>query len=51
MKCFKVMKMDKRYIVTFEAVIEAEDLYEAVRKGYELEKKYKDIELHGVRLE
>ena len=43
--------MDKRYILTFEAIIEAEDLYEAVRSGNELAKKYKDIELHGVRLE
>ena len=36
---------NKRYIITFETVIEAEDLYEAVTIGNELKKKYKEDKL------
>ena len=43
---------NKRYIITFETVIEAEDLYEAVTIGNELKKKYKEdkLDLKGVMI-
>lgn len=37
---------EKRYIITFETIVEAEDLWEAVTIGNKLEKKYKEDKLH-----
>ena len=41
---------EKRFIITFETVIKAEDLWEAVNIGNELKKKYEEdkLELKGV---
>lgn len=36
---------EKRFIITFETVVEAEDLYGAVTIGNELKKKYKEDKL------
>ena len=44
---------EKRFIITFETIIETEDLYNAVTIGNKLEKKYKEdnLNLQGVRIE
>ncbi len=39
------MTENKRYVLTFETVVEAEDLWEGVSIGNELEKKYKEDKL------
>ena len=48
-----MMTENKRFVITFETVIEAEDLYEAVTIGSKLEKKYKEdkLDLKGVMME
>lgn len=37
--------MTKRFIITFETVVEAEDLWEAVTIGTEISNKYKEDKL------
>ena len=44
---------NKRYIITLETVVEAEDIFEAVTIGTELSKKYKEdkLDLKGVMVD
>lgn len=41
------MTENKRFIITLETIVEAEDLFEAVKVGYELKNKY-GLDLKGV---
>lgn len=47
------MTENKRYIITLETVVEAEDIFEAVEIGTELSKKYKEdkLDLRGVMVD
>ena len=47
------MTENKRYIITLETVVEAEDIFEAVTIGTELSKKYKEdkFDLKGVMVD
>ena len=46
------MTENKRFIITFETVVEAEDLWEAVTIGTEISNKYKEdkLELKGIMI-
>ena len=43
------MVENKHYIITFETIIEAGDLFDAVKKGNRLAKEYDDLYIQGVR--
>lgn len=47
------MTENKRYIITLETIVEAEDIFKALKIGNELSKKYKEdkLLLKGVRVD
>lgn len=47
------MTENKRYIITLETIVEAEDIFKAVTIGTELSKKYKEdkLDLKGVMVD